>query len=127
VGEICLFEIDAAAVGDTTTARSGVKAHGDPPLTTDMTHVDLTFDATTPHTWTAIWGEDETVIGCEGAVVRHLPQAPDYPMVLMLDLFEIGTPRGRYPEVATIHSVRGWQGDAVQAAVAAESLRGLSR
>ena len=110
-GEVCIFEIDASAVGEKTTARSGVKAHGDARLTTDMTQVELPFDATEPHTWTAIWGDGETVIGCEGVVVRHLRQAPDYPLFLMVDLFEIGTPRGEYPKVATIHSVRGWSGE----------------
>lgn len=110
-GEVCIFEIDAAAVGETTGARSGVKAHGDPRLTTDMIRVELPFDATKPHTWTAIWGDGETIIGCEGTVVRHLRQAPDYPLFLMLDLFEIGNPRGEYPKSATIHSVRGWDGE----------------
>jgi hypothetical protein len=99
--EICIFEIDAAS-------RTGVKAHGDPRLITDMVQVDLPFDATRPHTWTAIWGNGKTVIGCEGMVVRLLYQAPDYPLFLMLDLFEIGDPRGEYPKTATIHSVRGW-------------------
>jgi hypothetical protein len=110
-GEVCIFEIDAAAVEKITTASSGVKAHGDPRLTTDMLQVDLPFDASKPHTWTAIWGEGKTIIGCEGIVVRHLRQAPDYPLFLMLDLFEIGSPRGEYPKIATIHSFRGWHGE----------------
>ncbi|HSK32767.1 MAG TPA: hypothetical protein VK903_04720, partial [Propionicimonas sp.] len=106
-GEVCIFEIDAAALRARTTARSGLKAHGDPRLTSDMTEVELPFDATRAQTWTAIWGEGETLIGCEGIVVRHLHQAPDYPLFLMLDLFEIGSPQGEYPKVATVHSVRG--------------------
>ena len=110
-GEVCLFEIDAAGVGETTVARSGVKAHGDPRLTTDVVEVELPFDATEPHTWTAIWGGGRTLIGCEGTVLRDLPMAPDYPLVLMLDLFEIGTSQGPYPKTATIHSVRGWHGE----------------
>jgi hypothetical protein len=28
-GEVCIFEIDANAISDTTTARCGIKAHGD--------------------------------------------------------------------------------------------------
>jgi hypothetical protein len=114
-GEVCIFEIDAAAVGDTTTAGSGVKAHSDARLTTDMIEVELPFDAGKPHTWTAIWGAEETIIGCEGVAVRHLRQAPDYPLFLMVDLFEIGRPRGKYPKVATIHSVRGWNDEEVTA------------
>ncbi|MER6938141.1 hypothetical protein ABTX24_21640 [Nocardioides sp. NPDC127514] len=107
-GEICLFEIDADAIGATTVARSGVKAHHDPRLTTDMAEVTVPFDATRAHTWTAIWDGQETVIGCEGRVVRRLPQAPTYPLFLMIDLFEIGPPTGSHPKTATVHRVRGW-------------------
>ena len=107
-GEICVFEIDAAAIGPTTTARSGLKAHSDPHLATDMIDVELPFDASLPHTWTVIWGDGHTNIGCEGLVLRRLHQAPNYPLFLMLDLFEIGAPVGTYPKVATVHLVRGW-------------------
>ncbi len=110
-GEICLFELDAEAIDSTSSrARVGVKAHHDPALVTDMEEVPLPLDASRPHTWTAIWGAGETVIGCEGDVVRRIAQAPDYPMFLMVDLFEIGPPRGRYPKSATIHHLRGWDG-----------------
>ncbi len=97
-GEICIFEIDAAAIGSTTTVRSGIKAHHDERLTTDMAEVTVPLDASRPHTWTAIWGDGETKIGCDGYVVRRMPQAPDYPLFLVLDLFEIGTPSGAYPK-----------------------------
>ncbi|MFI6424624.1 hypothetical protein [Promicromonospora sp. NPDC050880] len=108
-GEVCVVEIDAAAIGATTTARTGLKAHHDPGLTTDMAEVALPFDATRPHTWTAIWGAGETVIGCEGTVLRRIPQSPRYPLFLMVDLFEIGSPGGGYPKTAVVHRVRGWQ------------------
>lgn len=107
-GEICVFEIDADAIGATTTARSGVKAHHDPRLTTDMATITVPFDARQPHTWTVIWGDGETIIGCEGTVVRRLPQAPTYPLFLMIDLFEIGPTSGPLPKTATVHRVRGW-------------------
>lgn len=108
-GEVCLFEIDAASVGSSqTTARCGIKAHSDPNLDTDMAEVTVPIDASQPHTWTVIWGGGETVIGCESTVIRRLRQAPDYPLFLMLDLFEIGPREGRYPKVATLHRVRGW-------------------
>jgi len=55
-----------------------------------------------------VWGSGETVIGCEGVVVRRLAQAPDYPLFLMVDLFEVGPPVGEYPKTATINHLRGW-------------------
>lgn len=107
-GEICVFEIDVDAIGPTTTARSGIKAHHDSRLGTDMADVVLPLDASRPHTWTVVWGGGETVIGCEGVALRRVAQAPDYPMFLMIDLFEVEPPAGSYPKSATVHRVRGW-------------------
>lgn len=111
-GEICLFEIDSNAIGrGETRVRCGLKAHGDDSFETDMGEVVVPLDASNPHTWSAIWGPEGTVIGCEGVVVKRSLSAPNYPMFLMLDLFEIGprsTAGGAYPKSAYIHSVRGW-------------------
>lgn len=107
-GEICVFEIDGATVGPTTPARTGIKAHHDPRLHTDMAEVLLPFDARKVHTWTVIWGDGETVVGCEGVVLRRIPQAPDYPMILLIDLFEIGPAGGSYPKSATVRRVAAW-------------------
>ena len=111
-GEICLFEIDSNAIGHCETrARCGLKAHGDDSFATDMDEVVVPLDASKPHTWSVIWGPEGTVIGCEGVVVKRSPSAPNYPMLLMLDLFEIG-PRSAtseaYPKSAYIHSVQAW-------------------
>ncbi len=115
-GELCVFEIDAEAVGERESrARCGVKAHSDGRLTTDMTEVVLPLDASQPHTWTVIWDASGTVIGCEGVVVKRSPQAPAYPLFLLIDLFEIG-PRSEsgtaYPKTARVHRVRGWNAGA---------------
>jgi hypothetical protein len=108
-GEVCVFEIDASAVGvDSTVARCGVKAHSDERLRTDMAEVTLPFSAARPHTWTAIWGPDSTIIGCEGEVVRRIAQAPSYPQFLLIDLFEVAAPSASYPKTAKVHRVAGW-------------------
>lgn len=107
-GEICIFEIDSQAVGRSTRVRTGIKAHQDPRLTTDMAEITLPLDARELHTWTVIWGGGETTIGCEGSVIRRIPQAPDYPMMLLIDLFEIGPPHGRYPKTALVSRVSAW-------------------
>jgi len=111
-GEVCIFEIDSTAIGPRTTqARSGVKAHGDESLLTDMEEIDIPVDASRPHTWSVVWGSGETIIGCEGVVVKRSPQAPNYPMFLMIDLFETGgrsADADAYPKTAIVHAVRGW-------------------
>jgi hypothetical protein len=113
-GEICIFEIDAEGIGrGETRVRSGLKAHGDPALATDMVEVTVPVDAALPHTWSVVWGPSGTVIGCEGRVVVRSTAAPRYPIFLMLDLFEIGSPSASvdaYPKTAMIHGVRGWDG-----------------
>ncbi|MGW9114066.1 hypothetical protein [Microbacterium sp. NPDC055683] len=109
-GEICVFEIDAEAIGPQSTARVGVKAHGDRRLRTDMAEVELPFDAARPHTWTVVWGGGETIVGCEGVLVRRIAQAPGYPLMLLVDLFEVAAPAGAYPKSAVVHRVRGWDG-----------------
>lgn len=109
-GEICIAEIDAEAIGASTVARCGIKAHHDPRLADDMTDAVLPFDARHPHTWTLAWGNGETLIGCEGRIVRRMPQAPGYPLVLMIGMFEIGAPGGTCPKTAVIHRARGWSG-----------------
>lgn len=110
-GEICIFEIDAAAVlADSTTARCGIKAHHDARLRDDMAVVTLPFTARRPHTWSVEWGAGRTTIGCEGQVLRVLNQAPDYPLLLMLDLFEIGPRTGPYPKTGVLHRFRGRAG-----------------
>jgi hypothetical protein len=108
-GEICLFEIDAEGISATSSrARTGIKAHGDPALTTDMAEVVVPLDASRPHTWTAQWGAGRTIIGCDGVVVRRLEQAPRYPLMLLIDLFETDAGVGRHPKSALLHGVRGW-------------------
>jgi hypothetical protein len=107
-GEVCLFEIDADAVTSTgTTARVGIKAHHDPRLRTDMTEVAVGVGAGQAHTWSARWDGDGVVIACDERVVFTSTQVLDYPLQLMVDLFEIGPRDGAdaYPKTALVHSV----------------------
>jgi len=105
-----IFEIDAEAVGQSSTrARVGVKAHHDPRLVADMHEVDVAVGAGQAHTWSARWGPEGVVIACEGNVVYASRQRIDYPLQLMIDLFELGAhdDDGHYPKTAMVHRVRG--------------------
>ena len=72
-----------------------------------MTELEIPVDASRLHTWTAIWGKAETPNGCEDITPGHIQQAPDYPLFLMLDLFEIGPPTGTHPKTTALR-LRGW-------------------
>jgi hypothetical protein len=108
-GEVCVFEIDADAVGAASTrARVGVKAHHDPRLVTDMREVDVAVGEGQAHTWSARWGSDGVLIACDQQVVYASEQRLNYPLQLMVDLFEIG-PRdasSSYPKTGMVHRVR---------------------
>ena len=108
-GEVCVCEVDADAVGPAATrARVGVKAHHDPRLVTAMTEVVVPVGAGQPHTWSTRWGPDGVVVACQGQVVHTSRQVLDYPLQLMVDLFEIGPPGepAQYPKRALVHRVR---------------------
>lgn len=107
-GEICVAEIDADAVGASTRVRCGFKSHLDDRLRDDMIVTTVPHDAGHFLTWTVEWGGGVTMIGCEGRIVAAFDQAPAYPQMLLVDVFEMAPGRGTYPKAATIESVRTW-------------------
>ena len=111
-GEICIAELYGHEIGPTgSTVHMGVKAHDDPELMVDMEDVRLDIDASDWHTYAAAWTRDETRFYIDGQVVREVSQGIDYPMQLMIDLFEFRTTEHRqhngYPKTAEVGAVRG--------------------
>jgi hypothetical protein len=109
-GEVCLFEIDADAITqEVTRARTGVKAHHDPRLVTEMVEVEVPVRAGQRHIWSAKWGREGVQVACQGIVVFTSTQMLDYPAQLMVDLFEFGPRDGgqSYPKTARVHEVVG--------------------
>ena len=107
-GEICVAEIDADAIGASTRVRCGIKAHHDERLRTDMIATTVPHDASRFLTWSVEWGGGVTTIGCEGRLVACFDQAPAYPQMLLIDVFEMSPGRGDYPKAATVRRVRAW-------------------
>ncbi|MBB2902197.1 hypothetical protein FHR75_003028 [Kineococcus radiotolerans] len=109
-GEVCVCEIDADAVGETSTrARTGVKAHHDPRLRTEVTEVVVPVGAGQAHWWSARWDASGVVVACDERVVFTSAQHVRGPQQLMVDLFEVVAPGpvGEYPKTAVVHAVRG--------------------
>jgi hypothetical protein len=91
----------------------GIKAHHDPRLREDMAGVALDIDATDWHTYAAAWTPEETRFYVDGRLVRTVRQGLDYPLQLMIDLFEFPAGPVRdpaaYPKTGQVASVRGYQ------------------
>jgi hypothetical protein len=111
-GEICVAELFGNAIGpERSRVNVGVKAHNDPRLTPDMEAVELELDATDWHTYSAEWNPERVRFFVDDRLVRTVHQRIDYPLQLMVDLFEFpdGPERdpAAYPKVAEVKAVRG--------------------
>jgi hypothetical protein len=115
-GEICVCELFGSAIGpERSGVRIGVKAHNDPRLREDMDEVALDLDATAWHTYAAEWTPERIHFFVDDDLTRTVEQRIDYPLQLMVDLFEF--PEGperdpaAYPKVGEVRAVRGYRRD----------------
>jgi Glycosyl hydrolases family 16 len=111
-GEICVAELFGNAIGpERSHVRVGVKAHHDPRLSTDMEELALDLDATDWHTYSAEWTAERIRFFIDDRLVRSVHQRIEYPLQLMVDLFEFPEGPDRdpaaYPKVAEVKAVRG--------------------
>lgn len=111
-GEICVCEIFGREVGD-DRALVGVGVHpfGDPDLVDDFERVEVDVDVRQPHVYAAEWAPTSVRFLVDGEPVKAVRQAPQYPMQLMLGIYEFreGAPRGRYPKELVVDYVRGYR------------------
>ena len=107
-GELCVMEIFGSEI-DPTSASVGMGIHpwGDPTLTEDFEKIELTGDATEPHLYSVEWMPGRTNFYIDEQLVKTCPQAPSYPLQLMLDIYEF-EPGGEYPKRFEVDFVRGW-------------------
>jgi glycosyl hydrolase family 16 len=105
-GEICVMEIfgDAVRPG---SAEVGIGLHKfrDPALIEDWAAVPLELDVSEFHTWAVDWAPGSLVFTVDGAVVKRVGQSPNYPVQLMLAVFDFpdkGGPPG-LPELVVSH------------------------
>lgn len=113
-GEICVAELFGNALGpERSHVRLGVKAHHDPRLRTEMVDLVLGLDATEEHTYAARWDDRRVRFYVDDVLVHTVRQTLDYPLQLMVDLFEfpVGETRDAkdYPKSARVRAVRGYR------------------
>jgi hypothetical protein len=111
-GEICVCEIFGSEVGpDEALVGMGVHPFGDPSLVDDFAQVRLEIDARRFHVYAAEWTQDGITFLVDGEPLRTVDQSPDYPMQLMLGIYEFepDADPGRYPKEFAVDYVRGYR------------------
>ncbi|SEP66670.1 glycoside hydrolase family 16 protein [Microlunatus flavus] len=92
-GEICLVEVfgetvrreDGRLVAD---VGSGVHAFRDPALHEDFVAPTTPLDVAAFHTYAVDWSPGRCVFSVDGTTTRVVEQAPDYPVQLILGVFD---------------------------------------
>ncbi|MDX6511572.1 MAG: hypothetical protein QOE36_1076 [Gaiellaceae bacterium] len=111
--EICVCEIFGRDV-EPGRARVGMGLHpfGDPRFVDDFSAVELPIDARNFHVYAAEWKPEGVAFFVDGELVKTVRDAPDYPMQLMLGIYELpGADRvtGTYPKEFVVDYVRGYR------------------
>jgi Glycosyl hydrolases family 16 len=113
--EICVCEIFGRDV-QSGRAGIGVGVHpfDDPRIADEFEQVTVPIDAREFHLYAADWTPEQVVFLVDGEPVKTVRQSPDYPMQLMLSLYEFPVdgpdPRDRgYPKAVVVDYVRGYR------------------
>jgi hypothetical protein len=88
-GEICVAEVFGSGVhGEIAQIGMGVHRFRDPALVEEFSTDQIAVDVSGFHTYGVDWRPNSIAFTVDGEVVRHLGQAPDYPMQLMIGVFD---------------------------------------
>ncbi len=113
--ELCVCEIFGRDVSPGRAAVGmGLHPFGDPRIRDEFERVPVELDVREPHEYAAEWRPGRTELYVDGERVKTVEQAPDYPLQLMLGLYEFpepGAPRppDAYPKEFRVESVRGYR------------------
>ena len=113
--EICVCEIfgrDVTPGG--VVVGLGLHPFGDPRIQDDFSRVAVPIDAREFHVYAADWTADSVTFFVDGEMVKLVEQSPDYPMQLMLSIYEFPAERSddslaSYPKAFTVDYVRGYR------------------
>ena len=87
----------------------GIHPFGDPRLLDSFTKEALAIDPAERHEYAVEWIPGRSSFFVDGALVKSDNQAPDYPMQLMLGIYELQRDGdGAYPKEISVDHVRGY-------------------
>lgn len=89
--EICICEIFGSEVAaDTAAIGVGLHPFGDLTIGDDFEKVDVPIDVAEFHDYAAVWTSTDVTFFVDGEPIKHSEQAPQYPMQLMLNIYDFG-------------------------------------
>jgi hypothetical protein len=112
-GEICLVEVFGDTLGNGRAGLGcGIKQIRDPRLAQEFAADPRPLDVGKPHVYAVDWRRGRVEFFLDGGHIKTTEQAPDYPMQLILGLFDFPEqpdPDGLEPDepVLTVHRVNG--------------------
>lgn len=94
-GEICVAEIFGSGI-ERESAEIGIGLHSfrDPGLAEDFTADPMRIDTTRYHDYEVMWRPGSVAFWIDGSPVRQVEQAPDYPVQLMIGVFDFPDRQG---------------------------------
>ncbi len=93
-GEICVCEIFGADASSGSAAIGmGVHPFGDPAITDDFEQVEVGIDVGDWHDYGVVWTPEDVTFFVDGEPVKHVAQSPQYPMQLMLNIYDFAPSR----------------------------------
>jgi hypothetical protein len=114
--EICVCEIfGSEMVGGTSTVGYGIHPFNDPVITDEFYRDSVDFHAASYHIYAAEWMPTRVAFFIDNVRVRTVPQSPNYPMQLMLGIYEIPDQLNakssgqQWPKMMEVDYVRGYQ------------------
>ena len=113
-GELCVVEIFGRDIRPDGSALVGLGVHPfrDSALRDDFVQVESASDVRLGRTYSVEWMPGIARFYIDDELVAEADQSPDYPLQLMLNLYELPDDGGRheadYPLTATVQFVREW-------------------
>ncbi|HEX4720059.1 MAG TPA: glycoside hydrolase family 16 protein [Thermoleophilaceae bacterium] len=94
-GEICIFEVFGETIaGRGAAVGTGIKAFRDPALAEEFSAPSRELDVAEFHVYAADWQPGRVDFFVDGEHVKSVGQAPDYPMQMMIGVFDFPAKAG---------------------------------
>jgi len=108
-GEICVAEVFGSSIdGGAADVGMGIHRFRDPSLREDFATVQLELDTAAYHDYAIEWTTSDVTFFVDGHARRRIAQSPDYPMQLMIGIFDFPARRAEgapafTPELSVAH------------------------